>query len=235
MKYTSTKLIVSVMALIVLAAYNVVLFMVAGGDHGATFWLSYAFMMIAFLSSVLCGASLMSRKPIPRDWLLAYPFYKHCTIYVISELVVSIIFMAAEDSVAWQLAFVIQLIMLVIFSVLIGSCFMARSIIENVQKSVKINTAFMKNLRVDVDMIVAKLQEVQNPEVKKAFTELADQVRYSDPVSSDALTPYEEELKAQIDKANICITCNDNDGALECCKKAMLVLMERNQRCKLLK
>ena len=93
----------------------------------------------------------------------------------------------------------------------------------------------MKNLLVDVNMIVAKLENTQNPMVKKAFEELADQVRYSDPVSNEGLAQYEAELKAQVDKANVCIACNDNDGALECCKKAMLVLVERNQRCKLLK
>ncbi len=226
----------AIMAAIVLVVYNVILFMIAGGEHGGAFWTSYAFMMVALASTILCASLLADRAPIPRDWLLLYPFYKHCYIYLIAEFVISTIFMFADASGAsWKFAFIVQLLLLVAFIIFIGSCFMAKEIIENVQKNVKVNTAFMKNLRVDVDMIVAKLQNPQNHEVKAAFEELADKIRYSDPMSNDALRSYEEELKAQIDRANVCISCNDNDEALRCCKKAMLLLLERNERCKLLK
>ncbi len=235
MKDKSSRLKVGgILVAVVLIAYNVILFTLASGDeHGATFWISYVFMLIAFVASALCAAILTGRENVPRDWLLSYPFYKHCAFYLISEFIISIIFMLLDSvELAWQLPFVIQVILMVIFVVFIGSCFMAKEIIENVQKMQKVNTAFMKTLLVDVNMLVAKAQDT---EVKNAFEEFADQLRYSDPVSSEASRHEEEEISNQVQKANTCLICNDKDGALQCCKKAMLLLLERNQKCKLMK
>lgn len=67
------------------------------------------------------------------------------------------------------------------------------------------------------------------PEVRK----FAEDVRYSDPVSSETLTEIERDLAAAVDELQAAIVDGDRDTILTLCRKASNVLSERNRICKL--
>ena len=211
--------------------YNAVLFTICGfADHKATFWISYIFMNISIISATICMIVLKNKKMEARDWLLGYPFYKHCTIYVVAELICSVVFMLLDSKKGpWEFALSVQLILLAVFAVMIISCFVAKEMIEEVRENVKVNTAYMKKLLLDVETIALNASDA---EVKKAFDIFKDSVRYSDPVSSEELQEIETRLSAQIFEAKSCIAYGDNAGAIECCRKASILLDERNRLCK---
>ena len=109
---------------------------------------------------------------------------------------------------------------------------LAQETIVDVQDKVKVATSFIKLLQVDVEMIAEKTTD---PNVKEAFLKLAEQVRYSDPMSNENLSELERQIKLQVSNADSCITLNDIDGALQCGNRASLLLIERNKKCKVLK
>lgn len=214
--------------------FNTITFTFIGfRDHGPAFWLSVVFMNIAVVATIICIFLLKGRTEEPRDWFLGYPFYKHCAMYLIVTLVVSVVFMALDHrAISWRLVFPVHLIILAVFAVLIISCFMAKQTVEEVQTSVKVNTQLMKQLRLDAEALCARAEDAS---LKAAVRTLCDELRYSDPVSAPALAEAEQRLAAKLDEIGACLMVNDNAGALTACKGAMILLQDRNRQCKTLK
>ena len=71
--------------------------------------------------------------------------------------------------------------------------------------------------------------QCEHPELKK----LAEEIRYSDPVSSKATTGAEADLRDLIDQLQQAVTRKDTNGIDILCGKAKAALNERNRLCKL--
>ena len=63
--------------------------------------------------------------------------------------------------------------------------------------------------------------------------DLAEELRYSDPVSSAALLEIEAALSAIVDELQSAIIDGDITAISQLCRKASAVLTERNRLCKL--
>ena len=90
----------------------------------------------------------------------------------------------------------------------------------------------MKSFRADVE-VVANL--AKDEKLKRDFMALAEDARYSDPVSNPALTQLEEKLADSIAQARVMIEQDNTEEADKLCKSLKSLLMERNQKCKALK
>ena len=222
----------AIIAAIMFVTYNAVLFAICGfPHHGGAFWLSYVFMMVAFATFAISGFIVKDRVVQPKDWLLGYPILKHCVIYLVVELIVSVLFIILDAVVncPWGIAFAVQLILLAVHLVFIISCFVAKEIIEGVGEKTEKKTSYVALLRVDVEMIAERQTD---PDLKKEFAKLAEQVRFSDPMSSDLLGDLERNISALVDRAKV-----ETDAAalMELCREISLLLTERNKKCKVLK
>lgn len=219
---------------VIFLTYNVLLFVIAGfSDHGAPFWMSYAFMLAAFGSIVINALLLKNRKLQPCDFMFGYPVLKHCVIYLIIELILSIVFMLLDANyISWIVAFVPQFLVLAFHIVLITSCFMAHDTIQEIETKVKDATNFIKLLRVDVEMVA---QKCTHPEAKAAFESLAEDVRFSDPMSNACLFELEKQITLTVSHADYAVAQNDYSSAMLLCNQAKLLLTERNKKCKALK
>ena len=221
----------ALIAAIVFVAYNAVLFAICGFDgHGGAFWVSYAFMMISFATLAVSGFVLKGRTLQPKDWLLGYPVIKHCAIYLALELLASIIFIALDYiDCSWIIAFSVQIILLAVHLIFIISCFMAKETIENIEEKVKQKTSSMQLLKIDVEMIV---ESSADADVKSAFAKLSEQIRYSDPMSNEALAEIEGQITVAVTQAK---QMTDKEELLRACKQISLLLSERNKKFKVLK
>lgn len=233
-KSTSKVLMAAIMLGICFITYNVVVFAICGfTGHGGSFWLSYVFMLISFATLTISAYLLKNRNVKPKDWLLGYPVLRHCAIYIVLELIASILFMGLDYAgCPWGVALVVQLLLLAVHLVFIISCFLAKETIEDIQANVKVKTSKIKLLQVDVEMIA---ESSNNVDIKEAFAKLAEQIRYSDPMSSDLLSDLEDQIAYVIEQAKTSASMDNVRDALPLCKKASLLLSERNKKCKILK
>ena len=69
--------------------------------------------------------------------------------------------------------------------------------------------------------------------LRAALQKLAEDFRFSDPVSSDALADVEMSLSACLDELQRSLTDGDLDSAAVLCRRAAATLTERNRLCKL--
>ncbi len=228
-KNTLSKIIIAILFI----TYNVMLFVSAGfSDHTAMFWFSYAYMICAFMAVAISFLLIEKNSFVLRDWLFGFPFAKHAIIFFATELIISVIFMIFEDTINPALAFSIQLVLFAFYLIIGISCVIAKKTISEVGDKISDKTAFTKLLRVDAEMIVKKCHDADLTEKLKKF---ADAVRYSDPMSSEALFELEKEIALTVAQCDSALTANDYILATELCDKATLLLSERNKKVKALK
>ena len=101
-----------------------------------------------------------------------------------------------------------------------------RSEIERVSVKVQEKTFYIKRLQADVELLASTETDTV---IKSALMQLAEKIRYSDPISDEQLADIEDritvkiaELKSSADKVKIINELNS-------------LLDERNRKCKLLK
>lgn len=233
MKLTKKGKMLAAILAIAFVVYNIIFFILCGfTGHGATFWLSWAFMMIAFGSMATIGCILGRQGLFLRDWLFGYPIIKHSTIYLILEFLLSTVFVVFDKSVPWGWAFAAQLLIFGVYLVFAISCFMAKETIKEVKTKVSDKTRFIKLLRTDAEMLVEKCDD---PALKEQCRKFAESVRYSDPMSDEALFELEKELAYTVSQCDQAIVARDYIQAEQLCSKASLLLTERNRKCKALK
>ena len=129
-------------------------------------------------------------------------------------------------------AFAVQFLLLCIYGVCAVSCFLAKDTIDEVHNRVSDKTRFLKLLRVDAEMLVEKCSDA---ELKKQLQALSDAIRFSDPMSNETLFELEKDITLTVSECSKAVENGDFENANELCKKADLLLAERNKKCKALK
>ncbi len=232
-KSTNNAKMLGVILVICAVAYNTVLFLTCGvTGHTVAFWISYTFMLIAFAAMFLIGAVLGTSGFSMRDWLFGYPLIKHTTVYIIAELAVSVLFMLLEKSASWQASFICQFLLVCVYAVFAISCFVAKKTIDSVEEKVRDKSSYIKLLRADAAMLE---QKTSDPELKALCHKLAEDVRYSDPMSCEALFELEKEITLTVAQCSEALGTDDTESALALVKRASLLLSERNKKCIALK
>ena len=101
-----------------------------------------------------------------------------------------------------------------------------RTEIDRVEKVVQKKVFYIRSLQSDLEMIA---ETENNQEIKKMLIQLAEKIRFSDPMSSDELEDIENRI---ISKVNELKDCSDKQSVM---KELDLLLIERNKKCKFLK
>lgn len=104
--------------------------------------------------------------------------------------------------------------------------------VEEVEQKVKQKTFFIKALTVDADILVSK---VENAEIKAICTKVYEAIRYSDPMSNDALATAELEIENHFKAFNEAALAGDVELAQTVSKTLLESIEARNKKCKLLK
>lgn len=226
------KMLAAILA-ICFIAYNVILFVICGfSGHTAVFWISWVFMLIAFSSIAVSGGLLGKRGMLLRDWLFGYPIIKHSFIYIIAETLASTAFIIFEEDIPFGWAFAAQFLFLCVYAVFAVSGFLAKETIDEVRTNVADKTRFLKLLRVDAEMLVNKCDD---PELKGKLQKLSEDIRFSDPMSSETIFELEREITNVVYQCGVELENGNINNAAELCDKASLLLEERNRKCKALK
>ena len=220
---------------LIVIAFNVVVFVVPGTIAGinrftGSFWVGYAFIMIMLI--VQLGIGWLTFK----EENLTKLFYNISLIRIsftgmIAMGIVGMISMLIPILPVWVGIIICLLVLILNVSALV-SAHAAVSAVEEIDKKIKGKTFFIKSLTVDVEMLKEKatISEITN-ELKRLY----DVVRYSDPMSDDALASIESQITLLMSEVSEGVEKNDIDVVKKNVKNITILLNERNKKCKLLK
>lgn len=219
-----------------LAVFHVITFAVPrnlmGVDRFAApvFWVAYALCLVAFIAQILL-AFFALRKDDKDKIFLRLPLLHVGYVSVSLSLVVSVVFLSLPVVPAWiggVLAAVFALCFLV-------AALKAVAVAENVEavgEKVEAKTSGIKALIANAEALVSY---ANSQETKDAAQKVYEALRYSDPMSVPELYDIEEEIVDEYTKLDTYVRVDDAENAGEVSQKILVLLKDRNAKCKSLK
>lgn len=209
---------------IVFLLFNVIAFAVPL-DKTATFWIAYSFTMIAFVLQLLVWQFSFKSTDTLKSKFLGIPLIHIGIVYLVVQLIAFAVFMIFPVIPSWIAVIACTLILGISAICLIGAD-VARDEINRVEEMVTRKVFYIRELQADVEMLV---EVEQNPEIKTELTKLAEEIRYSDPMSNEALADLETKISEKATELKM------SDNKLEIISELDLLLTERNKKAKILK
>lgn len=191
------------------------------------FWLAFAF---AIPWNLLVAVALHLWAGKKKEETLRMPVaYYVCGVFGIIYLVIGLIFMYAPVVlITWPL--ILELVVTVAYLLVIMYCTRTTEYIAATEKHTKKKVLYIRLLQADVQACATKATD---PATKAALEQLAESVRFSDPMSHEALAMQESELMATV--SQISQKLNSGEDVTALIQKANAQLESRNNRCLLLK
>ena len=210
---------------VVLILYILIAFLIPFA-HTAAFWVRFAFTLIAFAVVSVSIYIAFIKTPDAKSRFYGFPIARIGVIYGAVQLVAGVVVMALAAIVpAWAAALGYAIAMGVAVIGLVS----ADAVVEELHvqdAKLKQDVTLMRGLQSKVNQLSAQWDNA-------ALKALAEEFRYSDPVSSEALAEAEADLSAAVDELQAAFVDGDKDAAAQLCRKASALLAERNRLCKL--
>lgn len=194
--------------------------------HTAVFWVSFVFTLIAFAVVAASMYIAFVKNPDARSRFYGFPLARIGAIYGLVQLIAGFVFMAlAQWAPVWA-AFLVYAIALGAAVIGLVSAEAVVSEIHAQDDKLKKDVSLMRSLQSKVNQMAA---QSENTDIKA----LADEFRYSDPVSNAAIADAEADLAAAMDELQSAYVDGDSEAVAKLCRKASALLAERNRLCKL--
>ena len=218
------KLMAYAVLAIAFALFNVIAFAVPT-EKTATFWIAYAFSVVAFALQIgvwkiaFKGADTLNSK------FLGIPLISVGARYLAVQVVAFAVFMAFPVLPTW-IPIVVCFVILGISVICLIGTETGREEINRVEEKVEKKVFYIKSLQVDVELLA---ESESDPVIKAELLKLADKIHFSDPMSSDALTEVEETITNKIEELKTA------ENKLAIISAAGALVAERNKKAKILK
>ena len=218
-----------VVLVIVLAVYNVLAFALPF-PKTAVFAVSYLFSMIAILAQIYVIRTAFYRGEGVKSKFYGFPIARLGVIYLVVHLVAGLVFMALGFVIPFWLPLVLYVVLLGGAAVGFVAADAARD--EVVRQEVKLekDVSRMRELQAKGRALVSQNRV---SEATRPLEQLAEALRYSDPVSSEALTEIEDQLAGCLAQLQEAVSGQGAERIAALCRNAEGMLAERNQLCKM--
>lgn len=210
---------------IAFALFQVIAFAIPTGEKTATFWIAYAFSIVAFAVQIPLWRTAFGKKKSLNSKFLGIPIIHIGLTYLIVQLIAFAVFMIFPALPMW-LAIIVCSILLAIFALCSITGQASASEISRLDEKVKIKRAFIQFLQIDIEMLA---NSESDSEIKMLLSKLAEVVRFSDPMSHEMLGDLESRIIAKVEEMK---TADDKKYLIQ---EIETLLTERNKKSKILK
>ena len=211
------------------AIFNVLAFAV-GFKNNASFWTAYIASVIAMLLQLVCAK--ISFKPEKLDRLfLNIPVISITFTGMVASMIIGAVCMVIP-SVPVVAVIVIEYLILAFTGISVLKANAAAEIVNEVGEKVKEKTRFIKLTTVDAQNL---MNSAKSESVKSACKKVYEALRYSDPMSSEALAREEAEIADKMAELSSAVASDNADSAESISNEITALVKARNNKCKALK
>lgn len=214
---------------IILVVFSVIAF-VLPFQKNAVFCIAYLSGVIAIAYQIYVFKISFGGDSDAKSRFYGFPIARIGVIYMIVQLAVSIIEIVCAAYAPLWVCIILNVVLLGIVAL---GCIAADTMKEEIIKQdvkIKKDVSNMRNLQ---SMSATLAGQCEEKELKKLLSDMAEEFKYSDPVTSENTKDIEEELKEQMNEIQSAIIDGDDAGAMDLSKKILGTLAERNRLCKL--
>lgn len=191
----------------------------------ATFWIAYVFTAAAFAAQIGIWKTALGKEGTLKSKFLGFPVVHIGIVYAIIQTVAFAVFLFVPTLPVWS-AIVVCSVIAGISAVCMISVDAGRNEIERVEAKVQNKVFYIRELQADIELLA---DNETNADVKTALTQLAEKIRFSDPMSNEQLADLEDKISTKIEELKT------TSSQLEIITELNSLLDERNKKCKILK
>ena len=228
------KFYLSVWAVLV-AIFNVAAFVspaeVAGmNKFGGAFWSGYIGIMVAFIGQLAVSYFAFQAKNLQK---LFYniPLIKISWTGLILTLIFGTACMVILDLPNW-VGIIICIAILGFNAIALFKANLAADLVSEIDDKIKGQTFFIKSLTIDVEGLIAR---AETDEIKAECKKVYEAVRYSDPMSNEALATTESQITLKFAELADAVANNDFEAVKKSAREVIIFVDDRNKKCKLFK
>lgn len=191
----------------------------------ATFWIAYAFTAVAFAAQIGIWKTALGKEGTLKSKFLGFPVVHIGIVYAIIQTVAFAVFLFVSRLPTWS-AIVVCSVIAGISAVCMISADAGRDEIERVEAKVQKKVFYIRELQADVELLADNESDAA---AKTALTQLAEKIRFSDPMSNEQLADLENKISTKAAELKTATS------KLEIITELNSLLDERNKKCKILK
>lgn len=218
---------------VALVLFNLIAFVIPSlptqDKFTSSFWIGYIFITLAFIGQLI-ASMLAFKSDSAKKMFYNISLVRISVVGLILSFVFGAICMILSFLPYWVGA-VLCAIVLAFNIIAILKASAAIDIVSKVDEKIKVQTFFIKALAVDAETLMEK---AVTDEAKAECRKVYEAIRYSDPMSSEALTSVESQITLKFNELSVAVTEN-NEQIATIANELLILIGDRNKKCKLLK
>lgn len=216
---------------VLLALFNVIAFVSVGWagqeKYTSSFWIGYIFITVMFIGQLICSYMAFKADSAKK---LFYNISLIRTSYIglIVSFIVGGLCMLISPLPYWVGVIVCAIVLVAnVLSVIKATA--AIDEIERIDTKVKTQTFFIKSLTVDADTLMASAKsEAVKAECRKVY----EAIRYSDPMSNEALAAVESQITLKFAELTEAVKSDNEEMVFNISIELLTLISHRNKMCK---
>ena len=219
---------------VLLALFNVIAFVSVGWagqeKYTASFWIGYTFITLTFIGQLACAYIALKAENLQKIFY-NIPLITASFAGLIASFIVGGLCMLISPLPYW-IGVIVCVIVLAVNALAVVKTTVAIGEVERIDEKIKTQTFFIKSLTVDADTLLASAKsDAVRAECRKVY----EAIRYSDPMSNDALTSVESAITLKFTALTDAVKTDDVEKVAAIANEVIILVKNRNEKCKLLK
>lgn len=235
MKISKNLKLYAIVWAILLVLFNVIVFVTPSEFEGESkftdsFWIGYALITISFVGQLICSYIGLKDDNLNKIFF-NIPLLRVSVIGLVISAVAGSVFMAFFSVEGWISA-LISMVILAFVAIATIKAKATGDITEAVEKKIKEQTFFIRNLTVDAENLLAR---ANTTETKAIVKKVYEAIRYSDPMSNDNLNDIEGRIGYEFKTFEMAVKSGDTAVIENQAEELLILIDNRNNKCKALK
>ena len=210
---------------VVAAVFSLIAF-VLPVEKTAVFWIAYGCGLVAVLFQLYIFK--ISFDGDAKSRFYGFPIARVGVYYLVVQLIFSLAEIALASIIPLWAAVIVNALLLALAVIGCVTTDAMRDEIIRQDVQLKKDVSRMRELQ---SLAASMLSQCNDEELKKTVKKIADELRFSDPVSSDATAELEEDMRSQMKDIQQAIAEGDTEGVKTLIGKLCENLAERNRIC----
>ena len=222
----------SICWLISLAVFNVIAFVTPNEIAGISkftgaFWVGYIFITLAFIGQLGCAFKAENLKKLFYNIPLISVSYTGLVVMLFVGIICT-----AVPFIPYWVGIIACLLVLAFSAISVIKATVAADVVSEVDEKIKEQTQFIKLLTADAEHLMSSSKTAElKAEAKKVY----EAIRYSDPMSNEALADIEGQIQSEFAFFTQAIRSEDLELAKSVADGLLNLIDARNKKCKVLK
>lgn len=212
--------------------FNVIAFvtpaMAGASKFNGAFWSGYVLIMLALIGQLVCAYFAFKAKS-KEQLFLKLPLVTISYSALILSFVVGAACMLIPNLPNW-VGIVLCALILGFTAISVIKASAAAELVHETDMRVKEKTAFVRMMTVEAENLMAR---AQSDEAKGMCKKVYEALRYSDPMSSEALSGTEAEISKEF--TAFAAAVKNGENASELADELIALIGDRNRLCKVMK